>query len=100
MSSTRLEAVRSLKYGTRRMLPGDVFDATNRDARVLVALGRAQAAKAAMTPPPEPPADPAADALKAARTDYEAAIGRKPFHGWDVDMLRTKIAEAQADDDA
>jgi hypothetical protein len=36
---------------------------------------------------------PADDALKAARADYEAAFGKKPFHGWPVETIRTKIAE-------
>jgi hypothetical protein len=38
----------------------------------------------------------ASDELQAARADYEAAIGKKPFHGWDVATLREKIAAAKS----
>lgn len=38
--------------------------------------------------------------LVLARAAYEAAIGRKPYHGWDADMLRGKIAEAAEEEDA
>ena len=34
--------------------------------------------------------------LRAARTDYEAVLGKKPFHGWDVATLREKIQAAKA----
>lgn len=35
--------------------------------------------------------DPAED-LAAARVEYEAALGKKPFHGWDAAALRAKMA--------
>jgi hypothetical protein len=28
---------------------------------------------------------------------YEAVVGKKPYHKWDIDTLKEKIAEAQAD---
>jgi len=34
--------------------------------------------------------------LRAARADYEAVVGKKPFHGWDVATLRDKIRAAKA----
>jgi hypothetical protein len=44
-----------------------------------------------------PPADGAAsDELQAARADYEAAIGKRAFHSWDVATLRDKIQAAKA----
>lgn len=108
----RLLAIKPLKYGTRRLMAGETFDcASPREARLLLAIKRARQDDApieqarpvetpAPIPTPAPPADPAADELKAAREAYEAAIGRKPFHGWSAEVLRTKIAEAQAGDDA
>ena len=35
------------------------------------------------------------DDLSALRSEYQAAIGKKAFHGWDADTLRAKIAEAK-----
>ena len=46
-------------------------------------------------------ADPVADAasdddLSALRAEYQEAVGKKAYHGWDADTLREKIAEARA----
>ncbi len=35
------------------------------------------------------------DELTQARGDYQAALDKKPYHGWDVETLRAKIAEAK-----
>ena len=37
----KLTATRSMKYGSRRLVPGDVFDARDKDARILTLLGSA-----------------------------------------------------------
>lgn len=37
----------------------------------------------------------AADDLEQLRAEYQAAIGKKPYHGWDAAVLREKIAEAK-----
>jgi hypothetical protein len=37
----------------------------------------------------------ASEELRAARADYEAVVGKKPFHGWDVATLRDKIQVAK-----
>ena len=37
----KLIAKRSQTYATRRLTAGDVFEASNRDARILTAIGRA-----------------------------------------------------------
>lgn len=44
----------------------------------------------------ELPADPApgTDDLTALREQYQAAVGKKPYHGWDADELRKRIADA------
>lgn len=46
----KLTATRSMKYGTRRLALGDVFDARDKDARILTLLGRA----AVYIEPPRP----------------------------------------------
>lgn len=116
----RLIAVKPLKYGTRRLLPGDTFDVMKpREARVWLATKKARevrepgsieppppavAAKIAerFAPPPALPADstPAApspsDDLAALRAEYEAVVGKRPFMGWDAGTLREKIAAAKA----
>lgn len=33
------------------------------------------------------------DDLAAARAEYTEKMGKRPFHGWDVETLRKKIAE-------
>ena len=35
------------------------------------------------------------DELTLLRDEYLAVVGRKPFHGWDADALRDKIAAAR-----
>lgn len=52
-----LIATRRLSYGTRRLQADDRFPATKQDARVLVALGRARYATAAVAAPVVPPAE-------------------------------------------
>lgn len=97
---TSLHARRAFTYATRRLLPGDQFEAPDRDARILMVTRRARRAGVpALTPaaaPVEPPpADPDGAVLKAAREAYEAVTGKRPYWGWDVETLNAKIAEAQ-----
>lgn len=35
------------------------------------------------------------DDMKVLRARYAEVVGKKPYHGWDADTLRTKIAEAK-----
>lgn len=37
------------------------------------------------------------EALSALRAEYQEVVGKRPFHGWDADTLREKIAEARAE---
>lgn len=39
--------------------------------------------------------DPAPDDLSDLRAEYQDAVGKKPFHGWDADTLRDKINESK-----
>lgn len=33
--------------------------------------------------------------LAATRTEYQTVVGKRPFHGWDIETLKVKIAEAK-----
>jgi len=61
-----------------------------RYARILGKLGydRRDLRAAAQTPDPE-------EELKALREEYQDAVGKRPYHGWDAETLKTKIAEAK-----
>ncbi len=81
-----LIATKALKYATRRLLPDDHFTTKNeRDARILVGIGKARRAVKA---------EPVKDELAELRAEYQEAVGKRPFYGWDADTLREKIAEA------
>jgi len=69
-------------YMTRAMTHRDP-----RFARILGRLGYEGRALAAEEPKP--------DELAILREQYQAALGKRPFMGWDADRLRLKIAEAQ-----
>ena len=40
------------------------------------------------------------DDLDAARATYSEVVGKRPFHGWDVQTLNAKIAEAKQNEEA
>jgi hypothetical protein len=65
-----------------------------RDPRFATILGRLGYERTDMQAA-EPLATPE-DELKALREEYQAAVGKRPFHGWDADTLKAKIAEAKA----
>jgi len=37
------------------------------------------------------------EVLSSLRAEYQEVVGKRPFHGWDADTLREKIAEARAE---
>lgn len=37
------------------------------------------------------------DELAELRAEYQEAVGKRAYHGWDADALREKIAEARAE---
>lgn len=37
------------------------------------------------------------EVLSSLRAEYQEVVGKRPFHGWDADALREKIAEARAE---
>lgn len=100
--SVNLKAIKALKYRTRRLLPDDDFRVKNeREARVLVALGKAvrndnanrkvalddARAKVGM-----PPISKDSDDIKALRDEYHEKFGKRAFNGWSADQLKEKIA--------
>lgn len=102
-----LIATKSLSYATRRLQAGDTFAANNRDARILIAIGKARAA-ADVAAPPAPiaqklqgsPANAHLDqgeaALSKLRADYFEVVKKKPYHGWDAAELQRRIDETLA----
>lgn len=96
----KLIATQSMTYATRRLMPGDPFRASDRDADLLIRIKRAKPARVPGTLP-QPPAslkgkiDPADD-LKALREKYQEVVGKRPFGGWKADELQRRIDEACA----
>lgn len=85
-----LIANKAMKYATRRLLPDDHFTTkSERHARILVGIGKARRA------PQEPQKNEQPDELAELRAEYTEKLGKRPFHGWDADTLREKIAEAE-----
>ena len=84
-----LTATKGLRYGTRRLQAEDDFTASKRDARLLVAIGKAryrtEDARAAKV-------EPVADERPALRELYARKAGKKAFAGWDAETLKAKIA--------
>jgi hypothetical protein len=52
----KLKATKALIYNTRRLLPGDVFECKPRDARVWLAIRKAEAMRDPVELAPPPPA--------------------------------------------
>lgn len=73
-------------YYTRALQANDP-----RFARVFdkMGYGRSDISADQQAVPPAP-----ADDLSALRDQYQAVVGKKPYHGWDADELRKRIAEA------
>ncbi|KQX35327.1 hypothetical protein ASD04_14905 [Devosia sp. Root436] len=105
----KLIATKGLRYATRRMMAGDEFEANNRDARVLVAIGKARPMRMPGSIDAPPPAivekakqvaaktsDDDKGALNKLRADYQTLVGKKPFAGWKAGELQRRIDEALA----
>jgi len=74
-------------YYTRALQANDP-----RFARVFdkMGYGRSDMSADQQAVPPAP-----ADDLSALRDQYQAVVGKKPYHGWTAAVLREKIAAAQ-----
>lgn len=81
------------KNGRERMM-------SRRDANILQKLGRGTYMTRDMRAQPAvEPVNTDDDALTALRAQYQDVVGKRPFHGWDAETLREKIAEAGQDED-
>lgn len=103
-----LIATRAMTFGTRRLLAGDRFTASSQTGRVLIAIKKAKPASygyEAQGTAHDPDAGGhervgresphAIPPLSELRNEYQAVVGKRPFHGWDAETLRMKIAEAK-----
>jgi hypothetical protein len=80
------------RYGTRRLMAGDEFEATAKDAKLLKAIRKADYSKATAKAPPaiEQPPAPVAE-IDALRAEFEARSGEAPDKRWGVPRLREEI---------
>lgn len=77
--------MKSQSYMTRALRAQDP-----RYARILGKLGYGRRdMQARQTVAPE-------EELKALREEYQDVVGKRPYHGWDAETLKAKIAEAKA----
>jgi hypothetical protein len=90
-------ANKPMRYGTRRLLPGDTFECDGQHSRVLIATRRASVydrPKADIPPIPETVrtrVSAVADTMTTLRAEYQAKVGKRAYHGWDADELRRRI---------
>lgn len=98
-----LIATRSFTYANRRLLPGQDFATkTERDAKLLIAIGKARPRRVPGAIP-APPADLVAKVpelsdtsdISALRSEYHGLTGKRAYHGWDAETLADKIAQAK-----
>jgi len=95
-----LIATQHMTYATRRLRPGQPFQASDRDAALLVKIKRAREVGALGAPPDSVAAkikptgqDPDAE-MKALRAQYMVVFGKRPGPKWGPDELTRRIAEA------
>lgn len=69
-----------------------------RFAQVLARLGYERRDVVPAKPVPQSP-DPQPDDLAALRAEYQNAVGKRPYMGWDAEVLRLKIAAAKSQGD-
>lgn len=81
-----ITAVRELRYAGRTIVPGESFDASEKDAKLLVAIGKARAAAGEAPRVPKTEED-----IVALRGDYETMVGKRPFMGWSAETIRDKM---------
>ncbi|MCO5085148.1 MAG: hypothetical protein M9939_26655 [Mesorhizobium sp.] len=61
-------------------------------ARVIEEVGSDEPAQPEPAPGPSP--EPLDDELTALRSEYQEKVGKRAYHGWNVEALKAKIAEA------
>ena len=67
-----------------------------RYARILDKMGYGTRHMVAASVPVDPVSDEAdeGDELAQLRAQYQEVMGKRPFHGWDAETLKAKMAEA------
>lgn len=94
MGKKMMEAAKPFTYGTRRLLAGDVFPVSARDARVLEAIGRARfIVEREMQAVPPPPADMPVPDLDALR-EQAKSVGLKVDRRLGAEKLKEMIEQA------
>lgn len=112
--TTKIIAQRTMRYGTRMLQAGDIFDAKARDARLLIAIGRAKPVSPEVTPsaPVEPTAQqveaireaigvnappasaevPSLPLIEALRQEYLHRSGQAPDKRWGIPKLTKEVS--------
>ncbi|WP_242137372.1 MULTISPECIES: hypothetical protein [unclassified Sphingomonas] len=85
-----LIATRSLRYATRALTAGDPFQASNKDARILVAIKKARPASVEEAAQSEASADAEHQALRDEATKLGIMVGPR----WGEKRLKDEIAKA------
>lgn len=89
-----LTAIAELRYAGRTVHPGDDFEASERDAKLLKAIKKAKDAgtQKSILDVPAAPVVGEDDDLPTLRSEYEAEVGKRPFMGWDASELKARMA--------
>lgn len=99
-----LIATTSFRYGTRRLMAGDEFEAKPRDARLLLAIKKAEEPKArgALAAPAKKPKAAKVDDevedtddVRSLRQEYAALTGKNPSMRTSAVVLRERIEQAK-----
>lgn len=69
-----------------------------RDPRFARVLGKLGYSRSDMTAASESPEQSGDQDLAALREQYQAEVGKKPYHGWDAETLAEKIKAAKSAD--
>lgn len=86
MATHKMIANRAMTYRTRRLKADEPFEAkTRRDFAALRITKKAR---------PDEGAEVDRDELAELRAEYQERFEKRPFHGWDADKLREKLAES------
>ena len=104
MRKIRLIALKPFAYATRRMRAGEIFEAPERDARLLLAAKRARQTderEPAKVPPPPPrlireaaAVTPQVDVMARLRAEAES-LGVRVNRRWGERRLREELAKAR-----
>lgn len=94
----KLKALKKFTYRNRALIPGDPLQANPRDARILIALNRAEVYKAFPAQKPvetEEMAEPqiSQEDLADLRDQYKEKYGKRPFMGWSREKLLEKLVD-------